>query len=117
MFRCRAFVSPGRSPTGAPLVLSMASAWIAARFRRAGGALITGVVTISVLFMAIIGVRRAGYRSGKKEERTQAEIEQLERAVKDGENHAEITEAMHSANVNGPRTRDDVLKRLRQADD
>jgi cbb3-type cytochrome oxidase subunit 3 len=97
--------------------MSIASAWIAARFRRAGGAVIAGVVIVSAIFMAVVGMRKAAYRKGKKEERAEADIERLERAVKEGNDHAEIADAMHRANVNGPRTRDDVLERLRNDED
>lgn len=95
----------------------MAGAWIAARFKRAGGALIAGAVIVAAVVLALAGVRRAGYREGKKEEAQDANIERLEGAVKEGKDHAEIQDAMHDANANGPRTRDDVLERLRNDED
>ena len=98
-------------------MLSIAGAWIAARFRRAGGALIAGAVIVGAIFLALAGVRRAGYRAGKKEEQQEADIERLERAVKEGQDHAEINDAMHRASAHGPRTRDDVLERLRNDED
>lgn len=97
--------------------MSLALAWIAARFKRASGALIAGAVIVSAVVLALAGVRRAGYRAGKNEERQEADIERLERAVKEGNEHAEIQDAMHRANANGPRTRDDVIERLLNDED
>lgn len=98
-------------------MLLTAGAWIAARFRRAGGVLIACVVVIAAIVAALANMRRTAYRQGKKEEQQEADIERLERAVKEGDDHAEIQDAMHRANANGPRTRDDVLERLRNDED
>ncbi|GLQ20487.1 hypothetical protein ACFFUB_00390 [Algimonas porphyrae] len=88
-------------------------AWIAARLSKIGGALVlAGAVVLGVL-MAITGIKRRAHHEGREEVRDEEERRRLRQAVEDGERHAEITEAMQDAHVDGPRTRDDVLDRLR----
>jgi len=98
-------------------MMSMVSAWIAARFRQIGGALTAGPVVFGAVLLALFRVRRSGYRRGKYEAEGQAEIDRLESVVKEREDHAEINDAMREAHVSGPRSRDDVLGRLLDDED
>lgn len=98
-------------------MLSVASAWIAARLRRTGARLISGLAIVGTAFVLIGRIKRKAYKSGKSKAVLDAKNERLETALKEGQDHAEINEAMQHANAHGPRSRDDVLKRLRNDED
>jgi len=97
--------------------MSVLLAWIAAPFRRVGGTLVAWGLLIGALILALAGFKRKSERKGRREEREKNERVQLRQALKEGKKHAKITNAMHEANVDGPHSADDVLERMRNAED
>ena len=98
-------------------MLSAALTWIVARFRRTGTALVAGFLIAWAVIAALAGIKRKSKRKGRWEQKAEDARVQLEQALKDGEKHAKITDAMHEANTDGPHSADDVLDRMRNAKD
>lgn len=88
-------------------------AWIAAPMSRWASRLAAPFIIGGAVILALFGVRRSARKQGQKMEQLKTRAKTAQAAAQEGKENAERLQDMSDARADGPHSRDDIAKRLR----
>ena len=92
-------------------------AWIAgSSMARLASRLAAPFIIGGAIALALFGIKRSARKDGQKTERLKTRAETAEAAAQEGQENAERIQDMSDARADGPHSRSDIIKRLRDGD-